>query len=134
MGNPLVQSPVADLMSQLMRHQAQGNVVEAVTFSKSGDADKDFGRIGTVEPITKLIEPEPFVNAVNVVMVQKSNGAYEFSDLKMTMARESLSFEAASDPHTEFNVNGVRYQVKAYTPGPSAWEFVIRRKAESATP
>lgn len=134
MGNPLVKSPIADILSQVMRHNPRGNVVEVVTFSKSTDADRDFGRMGTVTPIVKLIQPEPFVNAVNVTMVQKSAGAYQFSDLKMTVSRDSLTDDVASDQHTEFNVNGVRYQVQAYTPGPSAWEFVIRRKAEVTTP
>jgi hypothetical protein len=131
---PLKQSPVAFLMPQIMRRDRRGNVVELITKTKQG-ADKDLGVKGTVTETPTMIEPEPFLNAIGVDMVQRSGGVFRFSDLRMTMARESIQDTIALDAHTEFNVNGVRVQILGVTPGPSAWEFIIRRKAsEPVTP
>jgi hypothetical protein len=126
-------SIIADLVTQHMAHTntplPKGNVVYAVTFTKTADADRDLGVMGTVTEVKLLIAPTPHVDAVNVTMVNKSGGALQYSDLKMTVSRDSLTNDMAIDQHTEFDVNGIRYQVQAFTPGPSAWEFVIRRKA-----
>lgn len=126
-------SIIADLVTQHMAHTntplPKGNIVYAITFTKTSDADRDLGVMGTVTEKKLLMNPTPHVDAVNVTMVVKSNGAYQFSDLKMTVSRDSLTTDMATDTHTEFDVNNIRYQVQAFTPGPSAWEFVIRRKA-----
>lgn len=131
---PIIQkSIIADLVTQHLAHTVsplpKGNIVEVVTSTKTSDADRDLGVQGTVTEKVTLVVPTPHVDAVNVTMVVKSNGAYQFSDLKMTVSRDSLTDAVATDTHTEFNVNGIRYQIQAFTPGPSAWEFVIRRQA-----
>lgn len=136
MTDVLQKTVLAEIYKQAMAHNSRGplgNVVEVVTFTKTSDADRDLGVMGTITEKTSRIEPEPFVNAMNVLQVTRSGGAFQFSDLKMTVAKDSISNEVASDGHTEFNVNSVRYAIQAYTPGPSAWEFVLRRKAAEPT-
>src|ERR1035437_1773103 len=134
MSNVIKASPVAFLIPQMQQHYRKGNVVEIVLRTKLS-ADKDFGIGGTVTENVTLLSPEPSVNPLRGEAVIKSGGAYRFSDLKMTVARDSISDEIGLDMHTEFNVNGVRYQILATTPGPTAREFIIRRKgSEPVTP
>jgi hypothetical protein len=130
----IAKSPIANLLGDCMRHYAKGNVIQVVT--KTGtNADKDLGIRGTIVETIKTIEPEPFINAIKIDAVNKSGGAFRYSDFYMTVSRDSLTSDIALDNHTEFNVNGDRYKIVAATPGPSAWAFVIRRKvAEPVTP
>lgn len=122
-------SPVANIFPQIMAHTRKGNVIQMVTYLPA--TDKDFGMGATDNPNICNIHPEPFVNAIRIAAVVKSGGAFKFSDLMMTVAKNSISEANALDQHTEWNVNCDRYETIAVTPGPTAWEFVIRRKSTS---
>jgi hypothetical protein len=124
----IARSPIAWLVPEIEAHYHKGNSISMITYIKSGSADKDLGMGGTVTPKITLIQPEPHINAIKVEVVNGSNGAFRFSDLVMTMARQSATFESTIDLHTEWNVNGDIYQTIAITPGPSIWEVVLRRK------
>lgn len=124
----LKDSPVAFLLKENLAHIARGNCVRVVTKIKL-NADKDLGITGTVTETLAVIVPEPYLNAVPVAIVQRSGGAYRFSDLKMTAAKDSLDFDVAMSLSTEFDINGDRYQVLTPNAGPTAYTFIIRRKS-----
>jgi hypothetical protein len=127
-------SPIAFIIPEMERHYARHNAIQIVLKTKQS-ADKDLGIGGTVTENVSDISPEPFINAMNVQAIQQNGGAFRYSDLKMTMARESVAEDIAIDLHTEWSINGDRYITIALTPGASAWEFVIRRKtSEPVTP
>ncbi len=128
----LKDSPVAFLLRENLAHIARGNVVQLVTKTKT-NADKDLGIDGTVTETITDIQPEPYLNAVPVAIVQRSGGAFRFSDLKMTASKDSLASDTALSLKTEFNVNGDRYQVLVADPGPTAYTFIIRRKVAEPT-
>lgn len=121
-------SPVAFLLKENLAHIARGNCVQLVTKTKT-NADKDLGIDGTVTETLSAIVPEPYLNAVPVAFVQRSGGAYRYSDLKMTAAKDSLTFDQAMSSATEFDINGERYQILTPNAGPTAYTFIIRRKA-----
>ena len=130
----LQKSPIADIVTQMASHYGRGNVVEVVQRTLA-NADKDLGIGGTLTEKLVTLVPEPFVNAVNVNTVNRSGGAFRFSDLRMTVSRDSLDDTTALSKTTQFVVNGRRYGIISVTPGPSAWEFTIRAlAAEPVTP
>lgn len=124
-------SPIAFLVRENLAHIARGNVIKMVTKTRSG-ADKDLGIAGTVTETIVDVVPEPYVNAVPVPTVQRSGGAFRYSDLKMTVAKTSMTFEQAMSLETGFDINGERYQILTPTAGPSAYEFIVRK--ETAEP
>lgn len=129
----LHRNAIAELVGQAMSHDdvtRKGNKVFMVTYSKTG-SDKDLGVGGSITPNTKEICPEPWLNAIAIDTVLKSNNAFMFSDVMMTMARESVGPTDVLDKHTEWTINGDFYTTISVTPGPSAWEIVIRRKTTS---
>lgn len=127
-------SPVAFLLKENLAHIARGNCVKLVTKTKV-NADKDLGIDGTVTETLVTLVPEPYLNAVPVSVVQRSGGAYRYSDMKMTAAKDSMTFDQAMAQSTEFDINGERWQVLTPGAGPTAFTFVIRRKmAEPVIP
>lgn len=129
----LKDSPVAFILKENLAHIARGNSISLITKVKQ-NADKDLGIEGTVTETKTLIVPEPYVNAVPIVMVQNSGGAFRFSDLKMTAARDSIPLEVAMSLSTEFDINGDRFEVLTPSAGSSAYTFIIRQKSEVVIP
>lgn len=122
-GHPSIQRIIASAQD----HYAQGNVVQFVLTSRSG-ADEDLGVSGTATPNTRNISPEPFLNGISVDAVMKGNGAFKFSDLRMTVAKDAMTDSEALDQKGQFIVNGNTFDVITCTPNASSYDFVIRRK------
>lgn len=129
----LKDSPVAFILKENLAHIARGNVIYYVISTRL-NSDKDLGIEGTATENKTLIVPEPYVNAVPIVMVQNSGGSFRFSDLKMTASKDSIPLDVAMSLSTEFEINGDRYEILTPSAGSSAYTFIIRKKSEVVIP
>jgi hypothetical protein len=120
--NPTIQK----LIGSAFAHHAVGNTIVAVTQAHQ-NADPDLGQAGTVTEVDTPVTPEPLLSAIRVETVLRSGDALRFSDLRMSVQKDSLPEAIAMNIATEFDINGERYKVVAVTPAPSTWEFIIRR-------
>jgi hypothetical protein len=116
------------ILGSAMSHFIQGNVVEVVTISNP-TADSDLGIEGTPTPSYVVLDPEPLLSAVSSQLVAGNGGTYRYSDSRLSILKPLLTEAQGTDPNQEFRINGAIYIVVSFTPCPSTWEFVVRRKA-----
>lgn len=125
-GNPAF----ARILGSAMEHYATGNDCEVVAISRA-NADADLGNSGTTTETPSVLDPEPLLSAITTEAVDRSGGAFWYSDTRMSVLKTALTEDVAMDEKTEFNINGERHIVLAITPCPTTWEYVIRRKTQN---
>jgi hypothetical protein len=123
----MINGRVQSVLESAMRHYALGNIVEFVEIARVDD-DQDLGIGGTTTETRRVLDPEPFIGAVDVSLVRSSNGAFRFSDLRMSCSKGSLTDAEARTEEPNFYVNGERFTAVSVAEAEDSWVFVLRRE------